>query len=147
MHNAATNPGLLRRLGAILYDCVLLLGLLMLATALLMPITHIAIEIDNIAYRLYLLAVVAGYFAFFWLTRGQTLGMRTWKIRLIRSDGQALTIGDVSRRLLFALVSWAPLGLGFWWMLRSDRRLAWHDLWSGTELVMARDSEADRPDQ
>lgn len=147
MRNAATRPGLLRRLGAILYDCVLLLGLLMLATALLMPITHIAIEIDNIAYRLYLLAVVAGYFAFFWLARGQTLGMRTWKIRLVRSDGHALTIGDVSRRLLFSLVSWAPLGLGFWWMLRSDRRLAWHDLWSGTELVMAGNSEADRPDQ
>ena len=144
---AEKRPGLLRRLGAILYDSLLLLGLLMLATALLMPITHSAIEIDNIAYRLYLLAVVAGYFAGFWLASGQTLGMRTWKIRLIRADGQALTIGDVSRRLLFALVSWAPLGLGFWWMLRSDQRLAWHDRWSGTKLVMTGNSNADRPDQ
>ncbi len=91
--------------------------------------------------------MVAGSFAFFWLARGQTLGMRTGRIRLIRSDGQALTIGDVSRRLLFSLVSWAPLGLGFWWVLRSERRQAWHDLWSGTELVMAGNSEADRPDQ
>ena len=142
MGTAETRPGLLRRLGAILYDSLLLLGLLMLATALLMPITHRAIEIDNIAYRLYLLAVVAGYFAGFWLARGQTLGMRAWKIRLIRSDGQALTLSDVSLRLLFSLLSWAPLGLGFWWTLRSDRRLAWHDLWSGTELA-----NADRPDQ
>ena len=91
--------------------------------------------------------MVTGYFAGFWLASGQTLGMRTWKIRLIRSDGQGLTLGDVIRRLLFALVSWAPLGLGFWWLLRSDQRLAWHDRWSGTELVMTGSSNADRRDQ
>ncbi|MEE8463422.1 MAG: RDD family protein [Gammaproteobacteria bacterium] len=147
MGTTETTPGLPRRLGAILYDSLLLLGLLMLATALLMPLAGGAIEISNIAYRLYLLAVVTGYFAGFWLASGQTLGMRTWKIRLIRSDGQRLTLGDVIRRLLFSLVSWAPLGLGFWWMLRSDRRLAWHDRWSGTELVMTGNSNADRPDQ
>ncbi len=67
MGTAETRPGLLRRLGAILYDSLLLLGLLMLATALLMPLTGGAIEISNIAYRLYLLAVVTGYFAGFWL--------------------------------------------------------------------------------
>ncbi len=137
----------MRRLGAILYDSLLLLGLLMLATALLMPISRGAIEISNIGYRLYLLAVVAGYFAFFWLTRGQTLGMRTWKIRLIRSDGKALTMTDIIRRLLFSLLSWVPFGLGFWWILRSSQRLAWHDRWSGTELVMARNSNEDRHDQ
>ena len=147
MRRAETRPGLPRRLGAILYDSLLLLGLLMLATALLMPITRGAIETDNLAYRLYLLAVVTGYFAGFWLARGQTLGMRTWKIRLIRSDGLALTLSDVIRRLLFALVSWAPFGLGFWLLLCSDQRLAWHDRWSGTELVMTGNSNADRPDQ
>lgn len=147
MRRAETRPGLPRRLGAILYDSLLLLGLLMLATALLMPLAGGAIEINDIAYRLYLLAVVTGYFAGFWLASGQTLGMRTWKIRLIRSDGQRLTLGDVIRRLLFALVSWVPLGLGFWWLLRSDQRLAWHDRWSGTELVMTGNSNADRRDQ
>ena len=147
MRRAETRPGLPRRLGAILYDSLLLLGLLMLATALLMPLAGGAIEISNIAYRLYLLAVVTGYFAGFWLASGQTLGMRTWKIRLIRSDGQGLTLGDVIRRLLFALVSWAPLGLGFWWLLRSGQRLAWHDRWSGTELVMTGNSNTDRRDQ
>ena len=147
MGTAETRPGLLRRLGAMLYDSLLLLGLLMLATALLMPLTGGAIEINDIVYRLYLLAVVTGYFAGFWLASGQTLGMRTWKIRLIRSDGQGLTLGDVIRRLLFALVSWVPLGLGFWWLLRSDQRLAWHDRWSGTELVMTGSSNADRRDQ
>ena len=144
MGTADKRPGLLRRLGAILYDSLLVLALLMLATALLMPISRGAIEINNIAYQLFLLAVVAGYFAGFWLARGQTLGMRTWKIRLVRSDGQALTMTDVIRRLLFSLLSWVPLGLGFWWILRSDHRLAWHDRWSGTELVMAGNSNAGR---
>ena len=147
MGTAETRAGLPRRLGAMLYDSLLLLALLMLATALLMPISRGAIEINNFAYQLYLLAVVAGYFACFWLLRGQTLGMRTWKIRLIRSDREALTLTDVIRRLFFSLLSWLPLGLGFWWILRSDRRLAWHDRWSGTELVMAGDSNDDRLDQ
>lgn len=134
---ADNKPGLLRRLGAMLYDALLLLALLMLATALLMPISQGAIEMDNVAYQLYLLSVVTGYFVYFWLRHGQTLGMRTWKIKLARADGQALTLGDTMRRLAFSVLSWLPLGLGFWWILFSHQRLAWHDRWSGTLLVMA----------
>ena len=146
MQMAEKKPGLLRRLGAMLYDALLLLALLMLATALLMPITRGAIALDNIAFQLYLLSVVTGYFVYFWLRHGQTLGMRTWKIRLARADGQALTFGDTIRRLLFSLLSWLPLGLGFWWVLFNRQRLAWHDRWSGTLLVMAMSPAKDSPD-
>ncbi|MCZ6559303.1 MAG: RDD family protein [Gammaproteobacteria bacterium] len=142
---ADKNPGLLRRLGAMLYDALLLLALLMLATALLMPISRGAIQIDNIAYQLYLLSIVTGYFVYFWLRHGQTLGMRTWKIRLVRADGQALTLGDTLRRLVFSVLSWLPLGLGFWRILFNRQRLAWHDRWSGTLLVMVMSRQRKAP--
>ena len=142
---ADKNPGLLRRLGAMLYDALLLLALLMLATALLMPISRGAIQIDNIAYPLYLLSIATGYFVYFWLRHGQTLGMRTWKIRLVRADGQALTLGDTLRRLVFSVLSWLPLGLGFWRILFSHQRLAWHDRWSGTLLVMVMSRQRKAP--
>ena len=146
MPMADKTPGLLRRLGAMLYDALLLLALLMLATALLMPISYGAIAMDNIAYQLYLLSVVTGYFVYFWLRHGQTLGMRTWKIRLVRADGQALKLGDTLRRLFFSVLSWLPLGLGFWWILFTRQRLAWHDRWSGTLLVRVMRPAKERPD-
>ena len=37
-------------------------------------------------------------------------------------------------RFFFALLSWAPLGLGFLWQLWDRDKLAWHDRISGTRL-------------
>jgi uncharacterized RDD family membrane protein YckC len=139
--------GLLRRLAAMLYDGLLLLAILMIATAAFLPFTggeaitprdHPALEF---AYRLVLAGLVVLFFGIFWTRRGQTLGMASWRLRVEREDGGRLTWGDTVRRLASALLSLLPLGLGFFWILVDRDRRAWHDRLSRTRIVVVPKAE------
>ncbi len=125
-----------------LYDGLLLLGVLMVATALFLPLTggeavgserNLALDL---LYRSVLLALVVGFFGLFWTRSGQTLGMASWRLRVEREDGARLGWGDTLRRLGWALVSLLPLGLGFLWVLFDPERRAWHDRLSRTRVVV-----------
>lgn len=137
-------PSLLRRLGALLYDGVLLLGLLMLAVLLLIVpydliATHPYPHGDPLYRTLlqgYLLAVICGFYVYFWTHGGQTLGMRTWRFRMLRDDGAPVSITGALRRFAWATLSLAPAGLGLWWCLLDRDGLAWHDRRSRTRPVM-----------
>lgn len=136
------RAGLPRRLGALLYDGLLLLAVLMVATALFLPVTG-GEAIDpaghpwlEFVYRTVLLVLIVGFFGLFWTRRGQTLGMQSWRLRVEREDGRLLGWGDVLRRLGWALLSLLPLGLGFAWILVDPQRRAWHDRLSGTRVVV-----------
>ncbi|MGB5102233.1 MAG: RDD family protein [Steroidobacteraceae bacterium] len=133
--------GLLRRLGALLYDTLLLLALFMVATAIMLPLTggeaitpaaHPALEF---IYRAVLLVLFVGFYGLFWTRRGQTLGMASWRLRVEREDGSLLTWPDTLRRLAAATVSLAAAGLGFVWILFDPERRAWHDRWTRTRVV------------
>lgn len=139
---APAPAGLLRRLGAMLYDGLLLLAVLMVATGLFLPLTggeaispreHPALEF---VYRAVLVVLTVGFFGIFWTRRGQTLGMASWRVRVEREDGALLDWGDTLRRLAAALLSWLPLGLGFLWVLIDPQRRAWHDRLSRTRVVV-----------
>jgi len=134
--------GLLRRLGAMLYDGLLLLALLMVATGLFLPFTGgeaISPRDDpalELLYRAVLVLLTVGFFGIFWTRRGQTLGMASWRVRVEREDGALLNWGDTLRRLAAALLSWLPLGLGFLWVLVDPERRAWHDRLSRTRVIV-----------
>jgi uncharacterized RDD family membrane protein YckC len=139
---AVTRAGLLRRLGAMVYDGLLLLALLMVATALFLPFTggqaispHGTPALE-FAYRGVLTLVVVAFNGLFWTRRGQTLGMASWRLRVEREDGGLLDWGDTMRRLAWALVSLLPLGLGYLWILFDPQRRAWHDRLSRTRVVV-----------
>lgn len=139
---APVRAGLLRRLGALLYDGLLLLALLIAATTLFLPLTggealdrrtHPVLEF---AYRGVLVLLIVGFNGLFWTRRGQTLGMASWRLRVEREDGALLTWADALRRLAWALVALLPLGLGYAWILVDPQRRAWHDRLSGTRIVV-----------
>lgn len=136
------RAGLLRRLAAMLYDGLLLIGVLMLATALFLPLTGGEAVVSGRnpvlewVYRAALLALIVGFFGVFWTLRGQTLGMTSWRLRVEREDGGLLNWGDTLRRLGWALVAALPLGLGFLWILFDPERRAWHDRLSNTRVVV-----------
>ncbi|MBT8101113.1 MAG: RDD family protein [Gammaproteobacteria bacterium] len=128
---------LLRRLGAILYDTLLVLALLFLTT-----IPFIAARggepVDaesNLFYQLTLIAVIYAFFVGFWRRAGRTLGMQSWGLQLEALAGGRPDIGTLTVRFLVAIVSWLPLGLGFLWQLWDRDQLTWHDRLSGTRLM------------
>lgn len=126
----------MRRLAAILYDTLLLIAVLLVATALLLPFTHgDAIEAHNPYYRTYLLFVCFFYFAWPWTHGGQTLGMRAWRLRVQHPAGGAISIWQALLRFAAGAVSWIILGLGFFWSLIDRKRRAWHDIFSESVLV------------
>jgi uncharacterized RDD family membrane protein YckC len=75
--------------------------------------------------------VLAGFcllyqFLFFKFAEG-TPGMRYAKIALCTFDDENPTRKATCRRVLFLLLSAAPLGLGFFWAWLDPDRLTWHD--------------------
>jgi uncharacterized RDD family membrane protein YckC len=134
------NTGLLRRFAAILYDSLLLLALLFMAT-----IPFIAIEggesIEagsgplHIVYQLTLVLVAFVFFVGFWRHRGRTLGMQSWGLQLQTPGGELPSLGAATIRFFVAILSWLPLGLGFFWQLWDADHLTWHDRLSKTRVV------------
>lgn len=125
-----------RRLAALSYDSLLLVGIWFLATALLLPLTDgQAVPAQQPLFQMYLFGITFGFFAYFWLHGGQTLGMQAWRIRLVAQTGQALTLWQVLLRFVVAVAGAAALGLGFWWALYDAQGRTWHDLAAGTQVI------------
>lgn len=130
-------PGLLRRLGAMAYDALLLLAILMMLSYPYVWLTGSAKPglFVKTLYQIYLLTICFIYYGGFWVRGGQTLGMRTWRIKLVQSDGGTITWAIALKRFAYAMLSLLCLGLGFLWVLHDRDKLAWHDRLSGTRLV------------
>ena len=115
------------------------------------------------ALQAFLFIVFGIYFVWFW-SKGQTLAMKTWNIRVVAASGKPLT---QLRALLRYALSWVwllpPLALAavvgmsgaetavvsigwiaIWATLarfHPDRQF-WHDVWAGTRLVDSREARA-----
>lgn len=128
---------LLRRLAAILYDSIVLIGLIFLASVppTLLAGGGISEPLPAFGMQLYLLAVAFAFFGGFWTHGGQTIGMRAWRIRVVDKEGRAITWRLALVRFLAAILSWAAVGIGFAWSLFDPDRLTWHDRLSGTRTV------------
>ena len=124
-----------RRLGAMLYDGLLVVALMMFATV---PFVIVrggeSVEAGDPFYRITMLIIAWLFFAGFWSRSGRTLGLQAWRLRIETTAGERPGFGVASLRFLAALASWLPLGLGFWWQLWDKDALSWHDRLSGTRL-------------
>jgi uncharacterized RDD family membrane protein YckC len=116
----APAAGLLRRLAALVYDCILLLAIAFVATLVLLPLTGgEAITPATrgsgtyLAYRGYLALLALGYFGLAWMRGGQTLGLMAWNIRIETADGRLPGWRVATSRFAFglALVVAAESGL------------------------------------
>ena len=124
------------------YDALLVIALQMVVTAALLPLTGgEAITGDRYGlleylYQILLLVLLVGFFGLFWTRRGQTLGMMAWRLRVEREDGRRLNWVDTAKRLVAAIVSWAALGFGYWWIWIDRDKRAWHDRWTRTRVIV-----------
>ncbi len=143
------------------YEGVLLFAVVFVAGWLFSALGQVrdAMDARRPLLQAFLFVVFAIYFAWFW-SRGQTLAMKTWKIRVVDASGRRLS---QRRALLRYACSWlwflpplavlafarttplhAALAVGGWvvlWALLSrlhPQRQFWHDALAGTRLVPAR---------
>jgi uncharacterized RDD family membrane protein YckC len=124
-----------RRFAAIFYDILLVFALMFLGT---LPFIAARggepVSPGNVPYQLTMLLIAYLFFTGYWCRHGRTLGMQSWRLMVETPDGKRPGIKAATLRFFAAIVSWLPLGLGFWWALWDKDHLAWHDRWSGTRL-------------
>ena len=135
---APRAPGLARRLAAALYEALLVVALMFIATfpflAFFGDSTH---GWRRNLLQAWILFVVGAYFVWFW-KRGQTLPMKTWHMRLVRYDGAPVGTGRAVHRYVLGILGTAALGLGFLWALVDRDRQFLHDRLAGTALIDSR---------
>jgi uncharacterized RDD family membrane protein YckC len=131
------NTSLFRRFAAMLYDGLLILALLFMAT-----LPFIALRggepvegNENLLYQLILCVVIYGFFVGFWVRSGRTLGMQSWRLQLETMDGGKVNIKIATIRFFAALLSFIPVGFGFFWSLWDKDKLTWHDRISKTRIA------------
>ena len=128
--------GLLRRVGAMIYDTLLIIALLFLST---LPFVAIrggeSVEPQNFSYQITMVLVVYLFFVGFWTSKGRTLGMQSWGLQLQTPDGRLPSVRAASLRFIVSILSLACFGLGFLWQLIDRDKLTWHDRISNTRLM------------
>jgi uncharacterized RDD family membrane protein YckC len=91
---------------------------------------------SRLIFQAFLVCVAAAYYIWHW-TRGQTLPMKTWRIRLVTSNGAPVGTGRATLRFLVAGCGLAVGGLTFVWALVDREGQFLHDRIAGTRLVSA----------
>lgn len=162
----ATQAGIMLRLFAMMYDGLLLVAFWMIISAILVPFgtseqsarTH-ELALVSPLFRQFVLVpalvmVTWLFYGYFWTRVGQTLGMQTWRLKVLRHNNEPLRWSDAIGRcaaacllpLVCGLISqfaWhddrallISVTLGFFgnyfWILWSSSHSAWHDQLSGT---------------
>lgn len=156
-------PPLSRRLYSMVYEAMLLFGILFAAGWLfstLLQQRH-ALYLRT-AFQDWLFLVLGAYFVWFWVHGGQTLAMKTWRIMLVTGAGQPVRPLRAIARYLVAWC-WVLPGMAVAWAVGAEKwmlvliplanLLAWaatayidpqrqflHDRIAGTRLVDIRET-------
>jgi uncharacterized RDD family membrane protein YckC len=158
-------PSIRRRLACMLYESVLLFGVVMTAGYLYSSLTQQRHALQGATgLQLFMFIVLGVYFAGFWSRSGQTLAMKTWHIRLqVRGGGSPSQLRAFARyvaswlwflpalasahfsgirsTLAFAVIVFSGmLVYALLARVRSDRQFL-HDALCGTELIDAREAQ------
>ncbi|WP_444814977.1 RDD family protein [Variovorax brevis] len=155
-------PGLWRRMACWLYEGMLLFAVVFVAGWLFSTLSQMRNAVDPRQHQLlqaFLFIVLGIYFAWFW-SKGQTLAMKTWGIRVVDAHGRALSQGRALARYLLSWIWFLPplaalapfqvsggesavivMGWVVVWALLSrfhPQRQFWHDAWAGTRLIRSK---------
>ncbi len=137
--------GFFRRICAFLVDMVVLLFF----SAMLFYLAYIGYTVGMAAHyprvpledwnflRLLILAwllLVTGYFVLSHASEGQTVGKWLFGLRVIAADQRPVSYRQALIRWA-GLLFFAPVGLGFLWILWDREKRGWHDFLAGTRVI------------
>lgn len=159
-------PPIARRLACMVYEGVILFGVVMVSGYLYSSLTQQRHALQGTAgLQAFLFVVLGIYFVGFWSRGGQTLPMKTWQLRVERRDGRPLPqwqallrytlawlwfvpalasahyAGVRSGLALTAVLAAGAVGYVLLARLRADRQFL-HDVACGTRIVDRRSRSA-----
>lgn len=128
-----------RRLAALVYEGLLLVGVLALTFLVPHLILGMAFGVTAPGWVswIHIFAVLGAYFLWYWHSSGQTLAMQTWRLRVVTADeGKPLELRRALLRYVLAWPSVCLCGIGLWWaLIDRDRQFA-HDRLAGSAIIL-----------
>ncbi len=126
---ASVKAGFWIRVVAYIIDLIILIIVSAIVNAVLGNNTALAGLINFI--------IGIAYFGYFWSAsgHGQTLGMRVFKLRVIRTDGSALTMTQAAIRYVGVIVSALAIFIGLIWVAFDPQKQGWHDKIADTYVI------------
>lgn len=131
-----TNASALVRLAAFLYDALLMLAIWFVVGGVAVALNGGESLGHNNPFMPSIMFIVwVGFNLYFWRRGGQTLGMRSWRLRLLSTTGKPLTLTQCMLRLIMAVPSFVCCFIGYLWMHVDKKGLTWHDRYSETRVI------------
>ena len=131
-HDDYPSASLFKQLAAMVYDSLLILAILFVAVGITILFNR-GVAIDPPLVYMFFFIVIFVFYGWFWKKSGQTLGMRAWKIQIVSEIGGYPSWPVSFLRLVFAMFSFACIGMGYWW--RIFKPYTWHDKLSQTKVI------------
>lgn len=132
-------PAIARRLAAMFYELILIAAVIIVALILphmlLGAFAHV--QLSHVVIKVHLFVVLLIYFCWFWVNGGQTLAMKTWRIRVVDVGGGRLRPAQAALRYMAAWLSVGLAGIGILWALVDRDGQFLHDRLADTRLVAA----------
>jgi uncharacterized RDD family membrane protein YckC len=122
-----------RRLGAMVYDAMIVLALWLLTLFVGVAVHNDAVSGPLVQTILFL--ELFAFFTYFWVWRGQTIGMLAWGLRVETESGVPMRLSQALLRFVGALLAFACVGVGYLWVFVDPDRRAWPDMLSKTFIV------------
>lgn len=137
-HAGYSIPSIKRRLICMVYESLLLVGVAFFAALLFLGASGASpSEWTRHAFQVYLFFVIGLYFVASWRRGGQTLAMKTWKLRLVGADGARITLRQAMLRYVCAWPCLLLGGIGILYAPFDRQRRFLHDRLAGTRVVTA----------
>ena len=130
---------LLRIVAATIYDSLLMLGVWFLVGSLALGIkfffTGEVSSLNPIAGMSLVVLSTWLYFAMFWIYGGKTLGMSSWKLRIISQNGDQISINQTIIRFLSNIFTISLAGIPLFLRQINKNNKSLSDLLSKTSII------------
>lgn len=129
-------PGIGRRLASMLYEGLVVFSVLLIGFWLPQALlSGMGLGFSARGLWLHIIVLLMIYFLWFWLNGGQTLPMKTWKLKLANPDGSPPRPAQALLRYLVAWPSILLLGIGILWAVVDKDKQFLHDRIAGTRII------------
>lgn len=136
----ARTPGLGRRLSCLLYEGLVIFSVLLIGFLIPQSVFYaFGLQMSGRLLMLHIWLLLLAYFVWFWLNGGQTLPMKTWKLRLANPDGSRLRPLQAVLRYCAAWLSYGLFGIGILWAVIDPDKQFLHDRIAGSRIVTDND--------
>jgi uncharacterized RDD family membrane protein YckC len=130
-------PSLIKLGACLFYELLVLIAISFVCACLFVGLLGDATHgMKRVIFQLFIWMVIGAYFVRSWVIQGQTLPMRSWKLKLVAQNSRQLLSYRVAvLRYILATIGLVLFGVGFFWRLIDREHLFLHDRLLNTRVI------------